>query len=43
MRISTLAESRNYQSVGNSIAFDRAVQSLSVAIIRATMLLSRAP
>ncbi|XP_075259889.1 uncharacterized protein LOC142351636 [Convolutriloba macropyga] len=45
LRMSLLADSRNYQSVGQSIAFDRAVQSLSVVIIRgsANMLLSRAP
>ena len=45
LRMSLLADSRNYQSVGHSIAFDRAVQSLSVVIVRgsATMLLSRAP
>ena len=30
----SLADSRNYQSVGQSIAFDRAVQSVSVVIIR---------
>ena len=45
LRITLLADSRIYQSVGHSIAFDRAVQSLSVVIIResATALLSRAP
>ena len=45
LRMSLLADSRNYQTVGQSIAFDRAVQSLSVVIIRgsANMLMSRAP
>ena len=45
LRVSLLADSRNYQSVGHSIAFGRAAQPLSVIIIRgsATMLLSRAP
>ena len=40
-----LADSRNYQSAGQSIAFDRAVQTLSVVIIRgsANMLLSQTP
>ena len=45
LRMSLLADSRNYQSVGQSIAFDRAVQSLSVVIIRrsANEPMSRAP
>ena len=45
MRMSLLADSRNYQSVGHSIALNRAVQSRSVVIMRrsATMLWSRAP
>ena len=45
LRMSLLAGSRNYQSVGQIIAFNRAVQSLSVVIIRgsANMLLSQAP
>ena len=45
LRMSLLADSRNYQSVGQNIAFNRAVQSLYVVIIRgsANMLLSRAP
>ena len=43
--MSLWADSRNYKSVGTSIAFDRAVQSLSVVFIRgsATMMLSQAP
>ena len=45
LRMSLLADSNIYQSVGQSIAFNRAVQSLSVVIIQgsANMLLSRAP
>ena len=45
--MSLLADSRNQQSVGPSIAFDRAVQSFFLFIVTirgsATMLLSRAP
>ena len=42
LRISLLADSRNYQSVAHFIAFDRALQSLSAVIIQgsATMLMS---
>ena len=45
LRMLLLADSRNHQSGGQSIDFNRAVQSLSVVIIRgsANMLLSRAP
>ena len=45
LRLSLLSDSKNYQSVGQSIAFNRAVESLSVVIKRgsAKMLLSRAP
>ena len=42
LRMSLIADSGKYQSVGHSIALDRAVQPLSVVIIRgsAAMLLS---
>ena len=42
-RIALLADSRNYQSRGHAIAFDRLAQSVSVVIVRgsATMLLAR--
>ena len=45
LRMSLIADSSKYQSVGQSIASDRAVQSLSFVIIRgsANLLLSRAP
>ena len=33
LRMSLLVDSKIYQSVGQSIAFDRAVQSFSVVII----------
>ena len=44
-RIALLADSRNYQSQGHAIAFDRLAQSVSVVIVRgsATMLLARVP
>ena len=44
-RIILLADSRNYQSQGHAIAFDRLAQSISVVIVRgsATMLLARVP
>ena len=44
-RIALLADSRNYQSQGHAIAFDRLAQSVSVLIVRgsATMLLARVP
>ena len=44
-RIALLAESRNYQSQGKVIAFDRLAQSVSVVIVRGfvTMLLERFP
>ena len=45
MRIALLADSRNYQSHGHAIAFDRLAQSVSVVIVRgsATILLARVP
>ena len=44
-RIALIADSRNYQSQGQAIAFDRLTQSVSVVIVRgsATMLLARVP
>ena len=44
-RIALLADSRNYQSQGHAIAFDRLDQSVSVVIVRgsATMFLARVP
>ena len=44
-QIALLADSRNYQSEGHAIAFDRVAQSASVVIVRgsATKLLARFP
>ena len=44
-RIALLADSKNYQSQGHAIAFDRLAQSVCVAIVRglATMLLAGVP
>ena len=45
LRIALLADSRNYQSQGHAIAFDRSAQSVLVVIVRGstTMLLARVP
>ena len=45
MRIALLADSRNYQSQGHAIVFDRLAKSVSVVIVRgsATMLVARVP